>query len=65
PVLTACSTPGTAVLVTGFQRLTLNKAIGVSLFTTLLMFLCGLMALFARLIRNVPTTLASPLLAGL
>lgn len=42
PVLTAWSTPGAALLVTGLQGLTLNEAIGVFIVTNALIVLCGI-----------------------
>ncbi len=46
PVLTAWSTPGAALLVTGLQGLTLNEAIGVFIVTNVLIVLCGITGLF-------------------
>lgn len=54
PVLTAWSTPGAALLVTGLQGLTLNEAIGVFIVTNALIVLCGITGLFARLMRIIP-----------
>ena len=57
PVLTAWSTPGAALLVTGLQELTLNEAIGVFIVTNALIVLCGITGLFARLMRIIPVNL--------
>lgn len=57
PVLTAWSTPGAALLVTGLQGLTLNETIGVFIVTNVLIVLCGITGLFARL--------AAAMLAGI
>lgn len=57
PVLTAWSTPGAALLVTGLQGLTLNEAIGVFIVTNVLIVLCGITGLFARLMRIIPSVL--------
>ncbi|STK86790.1 putative benzoate transporter [Escherichia coli] len=65
PVLTAWSTPGAALLVTGLQGLTLNEAIGVFIFTNALIVLCGITGLFARLMRIIPHSLAAAMLAGI
>ena len=62
PVLTAWSTPGAALLVTGLQGLTLNEAIGVFIVTNVLIVLCGITGLFARLMRIIPHSLAGILL---
>lgn len=63
PVLTAWSTPGAALLVTGLQGLTLNEAIGVFIVTNALIVLCGITGLFARLMRIIPHSLAAAMLA--
>lgn len=65
PVLTAWSTPGAALLVTGLQGLTLNQAIGVFIVTNALIVLCGITGLFARLMRIIPHSLAAAMLAGI
>ncbi|XIV51797.1 benzoate/H(+) symporter BenE family transporter [Escherichia coli] len=65
PVLTAWSTPGAALLVTGLQELTLNEAIGVFIVTNALIVLCGITGLFARLMRIIPHSLAAAMLAGI
>lgn len=64
PVLTAWSTPGAALLVTGLQGLTLNEAIGVFIVTNALIVLCGITGLFARLMRIIPHSLAAAMLPG-
>lgn len=65
PVLTAWSTPGAALLVTGLQGLTLNEAIGVFIVTNALIVLCGITGLFARLMCIIPHSLAAAMLAGI
>ncbi|HFD1042528.1 TPA: BenE family transporter YdcO [Escherichia coli] len=65
PVLTAWSTPGAALFVTGLQGLTLNEAIGVFIVTNALIVLCGITGLFARLMRIIPHSLAAAMLAGI
>lgn len=65
PVLTAWSTPGAALLVTGLQGVTLNQAVGIFIFANALIVLCGLTGLFARLMRIIPHSLAAAMLAGI
>lgn len=65
PVLTAWSTPGAALLVTGLQGVTLNQAIGVFIFANALIVFCGLTGLFARLMKIIPHSLAAAMLAGI
>lgn len=65
PVLTAWSTPGAALLVSGLQGVNLNDAIGVFIFANVLIVLCGLTGLFARVMKIVPHSLAAAMLAGI
>lgn len=45
--------------------LTLNEAIGVFIVTNVLIVLCGITGLFARLMRIIPHSLAAAMLAGI
>lgn len=65
PILTAWSTPGAALLVTGLQGLTMQEAIGVFIVANALIVLCGVTGLFARLMQIIPHSLASAMLAGI
>lgn len=65
PVLTAWSTPGAALLVTGLQGLTPPEAIGVFIIANTLIVICGVTGLFARLMRIIPHSLAAAMLAGI
>ncbi|MBV1790584.1 benzoate/H(+) symporter BenE family transporter [Marinobacterium sp. D7] len=64
PVLTAWSTPGAALLVTGLSGLSLNEAVGVFLFSSALITLCGITGWFDRLMHHLPSPLAAAMLAG-
>ena len=64
PILTAWSTPGAALLITGLAGLSMSEAIGIFLFNSLLITLAGFSGLFERLMRYVPKTLAAAMLAG-
>lgn len=64
PVLTAWSTPGAALLVTGLEGVNLNEAVGVFLFSSGLILLCGVTGWFDRLMKQVPQSLAAAMLAG-
>lgn len=57
PVLTARSTPGAALLVTGLQGLSLPDAVGIFIVANALIVLCGVTGLFARLMRIIPILL--------
>lgn len=65
PVLTAWSTPGAALLVTGLQRVTLTEAVGVFIVANALIVICGITGLFARMMRIIPHSLAAAMLAGI
>ena len=65
PVLTAWSTPGAALLVTGLGGVTLSEATGAFLFSAALIVLVGGTGVFERLLRHVPQALASAMLAGI
>ncbi|WP_312310799.1 benzoate/H(+) symporter BenE family transporter [Atlantibacter sp.] len=65
PVLTAWSTPGAALLATSLQGSTLNEAIGVFMFSSALIVVCGVTGIFARLMNTIPHSLAAAMLAGI
>lgn len=65
PILTAWSTPGAALLVTGLQGVTLSRAVGVFIFANALIVLCGITGIFARLMKIIPHSLAAAMLAGI
>lgn len=65
PVLTAWSTPGAALLATSLEGVSLNEAIGVFMFASALIVLCGVTGLFARLMKVIPHSLAAAMLAGI
>ncbi len=65
PVLTAWSTPGAALLATSLHGSTLNEAVGVFIFASALILVCGASGLFARLMRLIPHTLSAAMLAGI
>ncbi len=65
PVLTAWSTPGAALLATSLHGSTLNEAVGIFIFASALILICGVTGLFARLMRLIPHTLSAAMLAGI
>lgn len=65
PILTAWSTPGAALLVTGLEGLNMHQAIGVFLSTSVLITLAGASGTFQRLMEWVPRHLAAAMLAGI
>lgn len=64
PILTAWSTPGAALLVTSLEGVSMNEAIGVFLFCSVLITLSALTGVFDKLMRFIPTSLATAMLAG-
>ena len=64
PVLTAWSTPGAALLATSLVGVGMAEAIGAFLVASALITLVGLSGWFDRLMRHIPKTLASAMLAG-
>ncbi|HDU4712557.1 TPA: benzoate/H(+) symporter BenE family transporter [Klebsiella aerogenes] len=65
PILTAWSTPGAALLVSGLQGATLAQAVGIFVLANALILLCGVTGLFARLMKIIPHSLAAAMLAGI
>lgn len=65
PVVTAWSTPGAALLVTSLPGTSVNEAIGVFVFATELILLCGVTGLFARLMQYIPQALSAAMLGGI
>ncbi len=64
PILIAWSTPGAALLA-GMAGVGLPEAVGAFVFSAALMLLLGLTGWFAVLVRHIPATLASAMLAGI
>ncbi|WP_432472895.1 benzoate/H(+) symporter BenE family transporter [Amphritea sp. HPY] len=64
PVLTAWSTPGAALLVTSLSGVSMAEAVAVFIFSSLLVFLCGITGWFEKIMRYVPAPLAAAMLAG-
>ncbi|MEH6579367.1 MAG: benzoate/H(+) symporter BenE family transporter [Amphritea sp.] len=64
PILTAWSTPGAALLVTGLSGIPMSEAIGSFLFCSLLITVCGITGWFEKVMQYVPQSLASAMLAG-
>lgn len=65
PVVTAWSTPGTALLVTLFPGLSLNQAVGAYLSAAAILFLIGVSGCFERIVRAIPRGIASAMMAGI
>ncbi|WP_422416362.1 benzoate/H(+) symporter BenE family transporter [Pseudomonas sp. GZD-222] len=65
PVTVAWSTPGAALLITSLGGVSYGEAIGAYITCALLVVICGLTGSFERLVKRIPASLASALLAGI
>ncbi|MDD1793446.1 benzoate/H(+) symporter BenE family transporter [Enterovibrio sp. ZSDZ42] len=65
PIVTAWSTPGAALLITSLEGLTMNQAIAVFLFSSALITIIGLAGIFEKVLKQIPTAIASAMLAGI
>ncbi|MBA1191164.1 benzoate/H(+) symporter BenE family transporter [Pseudomonas entomophila] len=65
PITVAWSTPGAALLITSLGGIAYSEAIGAYIVCALLVLVCGLTGSFERLVRRIPASLASALLAGI
>ncbi|WP_281688154.1 benzoate/H(+) symporter BenE family transporter [Pseudomonas citronellolis] len=64
PIVIAWSTPGAALLISSLPGVPYSEAIGAFIVCAGLITLCGVTGSFDRLMRQVPGSLASALLAG-
>jgi benzoate membrane transport protein len=64
PVVTAWSTPGAAMLITGAAGVSLPEAIGAFMVSGLLITVAGFSGWFERAINRIPISIASGMLAG-
>lgn len=64
PVVTAWSTPGAAMLITGAAGVSIGEATGAFLVSAAMMTVCGFSGWFERAINRIPVSLASGMLAG-
>lgn len=64
PVVTAWSTPGAAMLITGAAGVSIGEATGAFLVSAAMIVLCGFSGWFERAINRIPVSIASGMLAG-
>lgn len=64
PLLTAWSTPGAALLATGLIGVPMSEAVGIFIFSAILIILSGITGWFERLTDFIPVPIASAMLAG-
>ena len=65
PILTAWSTPGAALLVTGLAGVSLPEATGAFVFSGVLIVLAGWTGWFERILHHIPRSLSAAMLAGI
>lgn len=65
PILTGWSTPGAALLASSLTGVSLPQALGSFMFAALLTALIGGLGLFERVMRWIPKTITSAMLAGI
>jgi benzoate membrane transport protein len=64
PVVTAWSTPGAAMLITGAAGVTINEATFAFLASAVLIVIAGFSGWFERAMSRIPVSIASGMLAG-
>jgi benzoate membrane transport protein len=64
PVVTAWSTPGAAMLITGAAGVSLGQATGAFLVSALMIAFVGFSGWFERAMNRIPVSIASGMLAG-
>jgi len=64
PIVTAWSTPGAAMLITGAAGVSIGEATGAFLLSAALIAICGFSGWFERMINRIPVSIASGMLAG-
>ncbi|UVL28165.1 benzoate/H(+) symporter BenE family transporter [Pseudomonas donghuensis] len=65
PITVAWSTPGAALLITSLGGVSYGEAIGAFITCAVLVVICGMTGSFERLVKRIPASLASALLAGI
>ncbi|MCG8551283.1 MAG: benzoate/H(+) symporter BenE family transporter [Desulfobacterales bacterium] len=65
PVITAWSTPGAALLVTGWSAFSYPEAIGCFVFSGALIMFTGVTRLFSSLMERIPRAVVAAMLAGI
>lgn len=64
PLLTAWSTPGAALLAAGLVGVPMSEAIGIFIFSAVLIILSGVTGWFEKLTDIIPVPIAAAMLAG-
>ena len=64
PIVTAWSTPGAALIIGSSSGLSLSEAIGGFIISAILIIITGFSGVFERVMRKIPLSIASAMLAG-
>ena len=65
PIITAWSTPGAVLLVSGWAAYSLPDAIGAFVFSALIVIILGVTGLFSALMERIPQSIIAAMLAGI
>ncbi len=65
PVITAFSTPGAVLLVSGFVNYSYSDAIGAFLLSALMISILGFSGLFSTIMKRIPQSITTAMLAGI
>jgi benzoate membrane transport protein len=65
PITVAWSTPGAALLITSLGGVSYGEAIGAYMTCAVLVIICGMTGSFEKMVKRLPASLASALLAGI
>ncbi|PWC15573.1 benzoate transporter [Brenneria roseae subsp. americana] len=65
PIITAWSTPGAALLVTSLSHYKYEDVIGAFIISGALIFVFGITGIFQNIMRRIPTSISSAMLAGI
>lgn len=65
PIITAWSTPGAVLLVSGWAAYTYSDAIGAFIFSGIIATILGASGLFSAVMKRIPHTIIAAMLAGI
>lgn len=65
PVITAWSTPGAVLLVTGLASYSYTDAIGAFIFSAIIITFLGVTGLFSSIMQRIPQSITTAMLAGI
>lgn len=65
PIITAWSSPGTALLVTLFPQMSINEAVAAYIISAIVIFIVGITGYFDKILRWIPNGIAAGMMAGI